>query len=275
MHIAQNDEHAAPQDGHDGHDGIEARLHVSGVATPILTRVTRQTARGMTVEQMLPFLQLRTQVWDDARQASHIESVSVVVYDGMPRLVLDLAYDDDDSAAVDGSVMAAAEPVRRAHAGVVRPRVRVDQTVPFEHERVAAPVRESKPTQREASQVFTTQGSSNPSTKALVAAELPPEIPGLKLSRMEEELLQPKDLVFHTKVAWQRAQPKLQHAQREAIRLGGIALQKARPMLLRAFAKLHALALRCTRAIGERMRARSAAAAAKAAASAPATTDAA
>jgi len=254
-------------------DGTEARLHVSGVATPILTRVTRQTARGMTVEQMLPFLQLRTQVWDDARQASHIESVSVVVYDGMPRLVLDLAY--DDVAVADDAGMQA-EPVRRAHAGVVRPRVRVDQTVPFDREPVVPVMREpSAAPRREASQVFTTQGPTAPLPKALVAAELPPEIPGLKLSRMEQELLQPKDFVFHTRVAWQRTQPKLQHAQREAIRLGGIALEKARPMLLRAFARLQALALRCKQAIGERMRARSAAAAAKAAAQAPATTDAA
>ena len=141
----------------------------------------------------------------------------------------------------------------------------------------ALPKRDSKPTQREPSQVFTTQGPAKPSTKALVAAELPPEIPGLKLSVMEQQLLQPKDFVFHTRVAWQRAQPKLQLAQREAIRLGGIAYQKARPLLLRAFAKMQALTLRCMQALAQRMRARSQAAAAKAAkvAPAPVTTDAA
>jgi hypothetical protein len=187
-------------------DGLKAtRLQVAGVQTPILTQVTRKSARGMTVEQALPFLQLRTQVWDDAQQSSRIESVSVVVYDGVPRLVLDLTYDDELETP-------AAEPeTRRAHAGVVRPRLRLDETRSYEREPSARttipyeqPVREPS---RESTQVFSTQPAAQPKPE-----QLPLDVAGLKLSVMEQELLQPKDFVYHVRTNWERAKPHLRRA---------------------------------------------------------------
>jgi hypothetical protein len=230
--------------------GVETRLHLSGVATPILTRVMRQSARGMTVEQALPFLQLRTQVWDDSRQGSRIESVSVVVYDGVPRLVLDLAFDDVAEAE---ALSAQPSPLRRAHAGVVRPRVRVDETVPFDTTQIA-PVPSSAVPRREATQAFPTEGAVRP---GIPAAELPAAVVGLKLSVMEQELLQPRDFVFHLKGAWQRAQPHVQRGQEEALRLAGVAYRWARPRAVRALVSGRAWSLRLAQKIAERARTRS------------------
>ena len=220
--------------------GEPARLQVAGVHTPILTHVTRKSARGMTVEQALPFLQLRTQVWDDAQQSSRIESVSVVVYDGVPRLVLDLAYDDQ---SVDAPAVSA-EPVRRAHSGVVRPRVRIDQTQSFERE--ATPrVSEPAPVSRESTRVFSTQSAAQAPAKAV---QLPLAVAGLKLSVMEQELLQPKDWVFHLKTSWEKAQPHLRRAGWQAQAWSFRAYRWSRPRALAALAASRALFARGLRA---------------------------
>lgn len=113
----------------------DAQLRVDGIEAPIHTRVTRRGRHGMTVEQPLPFLQLQTLVEDQAARRSRIESVSMVVYDGMPRLVLDLAYEADGADAGEGATTAAIEQAALLQAaagqddggtkrapGVMRPR---------------------------------------------------------------------------------------------------------------------------------------------------------
>jgi hypothetical protein len=223
-----------------GNEGERARLHLSGVETPIVTRITRQSARGMTVEQALPFLQLQTPVWGESQKPSRIESVSVVVLDGMPRLVLDLAFDEGlDAAPV--SEPDARVPARQAHAGVVRPRVqtkpqqqRVDETVPFDSQ---------PPARRDQTLAFKTE-ARKPGEKPLPAV-----VKDMKLSSTELELLQPKDWVFHVRAAWERGEPHLARATQTALRLSKQAARHAVPVAkrvlqacARAGAKLVALA---------------------------------
>lgn len=207
-------------------DGAPARLHFDGVDTPIVTRITRQSERGMTVEQALPFLRLQTQVWGEAQRPSRIESVSVVVYDGTPRLVLDLAFDEQELAAVSQPLAVSAQQApRQAHRGVVRPRqsasARIDETVPFDSPAPVAPKRE----RREDTQVFATQA----------ARPLSPEVATMALSSMERELLQPKDWVYHVRLSWLRARPHLEHAGRASLALAKQGARRALPLLRRAW----------------------------------------
>lgn len=129
---------ARPDDflGDEAFPGEDAHLMLEGIDTPIHTRITRRSARGMTVEQPLPFLQLRTLVRDQNQRRARIESVSMLVCDGLPRLVLDLAYEPDESptaepASPDEALQAAA-PSR-----MVRPRH--DDTCSFELPTLPAP----------------------------------------------------------------------------------------------------------------------------------------
>lgn len=269
--------------------GAEALLHVAGVDTPIHARVTRQSERGMTVEQALPFLQLHTQVWDASRPPSRIESVSVVVYDGTPRLVLDLAFDSEeeaaDSAAISGAVSSAMSSAhassnppplpRRAHAGVMRPRVRVDHTQPFDRNEAAlqmlsaAPGSEahasaashpeqaevSREPSREPTQLFLTQLTPEERLKETEAVQRAKAM-GLALNSMEEELLTPKDFVYHTKLAWLRAQPHLLRAREQGLLWSRTAYVKARPVLMRAARATAALLVATGRKLATQARAR-------------------
>ncbi len=191
------------------------RLHLSGVDTPIMTCVTQQSERGMTVEQVLPFLRLQTQVWDQEARSSRIESVRVVVQDGMPRLVLDLAFDDDAQAAQpqaaqpQAASVAPATALVKAHRGVVRPRARIDETVPFDVHRAAAP-RAPKP------------------------VPIPAEVAGLSLSAMEQELVKPRDLVYRARCAWERAEPKLRSAWAHTRRISIIVARRSAPVIAKA-----------------------------------------
>jgi hypothetical protein len=85
----------------------EARLRIQldGVQTPVSARVLHRDGGGVTVEQELPFLRLLTGIVDDGGRRGHIQSVDLVVEDGIPRLLLDLAYDGahDDGAHDDGA----------------------------------------------------------------------------------------------------------------------------------------------------------------------------
>lgn len=215
--------------------GAATRLHLEGLQAPIMTRVMRQSERGMTVEQVLPFLELQTQVWDDAQRSSRIESVSVVVYDGMPRLVLDLAFDADpaeDSSATSST---------RVHAGVVRPRVsanssapraRVDQTTPFE---LAAPAAQSgseatEPA-REATLMFKTL--STPPERPIPAA-----VAGLALSVMEQRLLEPRDLPYRARQAWAKAAPHVARATDLSMKATRSSWQVAQPIAKKVWGRL-------------------------------------
>ncbi len=210
---------------HNPEDIQPTRLHLSGVETPIFTQITAQTERGMTVEQALPFLKLQTSVWGDAQRPSRIESVRLVVTDGMPRLLLDLAYDDQDEVAARASVEQGVQ--RSAHAGVVRPRstppplrTRMDETLPFEQ-----PSFQLRQAGREPTQTFVVEAA---------ARALSPEVKDLALSSMERELLQPKDWVFHVRRAWLRSKPHLARVADASWQLTKELARRAGPVLARA-----------------------------------------
>lgn len=73
-----------------------ARLHIDGVRSPVLTRVARRRETGMTCVQELPFLRLESAVTDDQGRRARIARVALSVEKDMPKLVIELAYDDHD-----------------------------------------------------------------------------------------------------------------------------------------------------------------------------------
>jgi hypothetical protein len=75
---------------------LRARLHIDGVRTPVLTRVARRRETGMTCVQELPFLRLESAVTDDQGRRARIARVALSVEKDMPKLVIELAYDDHD-----------------------------------------------------------------------------------------------------------------------------------------------------------------------------------
>jgi hypothetical protein len=75
-----------------------ARLRIEGVRAPIVTNVERRAEGGLVVVQDLPFLRLNASVSDEDDRAARIAWVSVDVDGGVPRLVLELAYEDPDPA---------------------------------------------------------------------------------------------------------------------------------------------------------------------------------
>jgi hypothetical protein len=232
---------------HDSDAGAETRLQLDGLGTPIVTRVTRHGPRGMTVEQTLPFLRLQTVVVDEADQRSRIASVSMVVYDGIPRLVLDLAYDEARSAPVSALV-------RQAHRGVVRPR-RGDDTAAFEREAVEQPVagldddaaldevlaQSDEPVGRESTLLFHTHPPL-----AAEPAHTPVDL------TLEQELLQSRQLSYRLQQHWRVIEPIVARAGAAALRLLARGRRWLHPHLLRALGlcarALRALRLRLLRA---------------------------
>lgn len=73
-----------------------ARLHIDGVRTPVLARVARRRETGMTCVQELPFLRLESAVTDDLGRRARIARVALSVEKDVPKLVIELAYDDHD-----------------------------------------------------------------------------------------------------------------------------------------------------------------------------------
>jgi len=76
--------------------GERTRLHIEGVRTPVLARVARRRETGMTCVQELPFLRLESAVADDHGRRARISRVALSVEKDVPKLVIELAYDDDD-----------------------------------------------------------------------------------------------------------------------------------------------------------------------------------
>ncbi|MDD9933533.1 MAG: hypothetical protein OXT09_08020 [Myxococcales bacterium] len=187
----------------------KTRLTLEGVDTPIVTQVRELREGGMTVEQSLPFLRLQTGVLDADDNRSRIESVSLVVADGVPRLVLDLAY--DGAPYTDAVPAAEASLDADAHmplAGVARTR-RPDETLEYEIEspppeetpaRAAEPATDEAP--REPTQVF--------KTHAPEAGEPSREEPS-SLS-MEEQLILSAKPSYRLAQRWARIEPHLRRA---------------------------------------------------------------
>jgi hypothetical protein len=118
-----------------GHE--RTRLHIAGVRQPVLTRVARRRETGMTCVQELPFLRLESEVVDDRGRRARIARVALSVERDVPKLVIELAYDDhddhDDDAGPPGAPFGAiVEPARPAR--------RVDETIGYDERFRADPI---------------------------------------------------------------------------------------------------------------------------------------
>lgn len=69
------------------------RLAISGVASRVALRVASRRDQNVTVEQRLPFLAIGTEVADEDGRTGRIARVAVALEGGVPKLVLELAYD--------------------------------------------------------------------------------------------------------------------------------------------------------------------------------------
>lgn len=119
--------------------GDRARLHIEGVRSPILAKVSRRRVDGMTCVQELPFLRLESPVHDDHGRKARIARVSVAVEKNVPKLVIELQYDDDDhDDPSPPGVHARPFGAPASRVPVPRPRRRIDDTIGYdEHLAVA------------------------------------------------------------------------------------------------------------------------------------------
>lgn len=101
------------------------RLAISGVRPRVALRVASRRDHRVTLEQKLPFLAIGTEVSDENGQTGRIERVGVALEGGVPKLVLELAYD--------------VLPIRASSPPAAR--VRRDQTISYERPTVPEPLR--------------------------------------------------------------------------------------------------------------------------------------
>lgn len=115
------------------------RLAISGVRSRVALRVSRRQDQRVTVEQKLPFLAIGTQIADERGQTGRIERVGVSFEGGVPKLVLELAYDVLPVLA-SSTVAVGAHPSTPPSA-----RVRRDETVSYERPTVPEPLGPARP----------------------------------------------------------------------------------------------------------------------------------
>jgi hypothetical protein len=93
--------------------GERTRLYLVDVENPIVTKVAERHEGGMTCVQELPFLRIESLVEDDRGRKARIARVSVAVEKNVPKLVIELAYDDeddDDDSTPPGVAFGSIEP---------------------------------------------------------------------------------------------------------------------------------------------------------------------
>ena len=215
--------------------GEDAHLKLEGIDTPIHTLVTRRSERGMTVEQPLPFLQLRTMVQDQTQRPARIESVSMLVCDGMPRLILDLAYEPQEAP------QAAAEPARETPARMMRQRP--EETQSFETPTQTAlsfdeSLEDAEPPAAAAGRESTLVFDTVPPPAGEPRLDGDPSIDDI-VEEMQADRLGPR-----LARGWARVEPHLRHA---AVLVGAFVVGSARrayPHLRRAAAAIREAAAR-------------------------------
>jgi hypothetical protein len=190
----------------------EQRLHFEDLGgAQLRTRVTRVSEHGLTVEQALPFLRLNGRVHDEAMRVAHIQSVSMVVYDGMPRLVLDLAYEqappaDSSTATSPGAVSVPPAALqgwpRAAHPGIARARRR-DETMSYE----TTPVAPAAPAPTDlAAFALTVPGETPREDRTRLFRTLPPS-----QMTLEEQMVRSGQFGFRLHRQWEQVwQPALE-----------------------------------------------------------------
>jgi hypothetical protein len=92
------------------------RLAISGVSSRVALHVAERRDTSATLEQKLPFLAIGTEVADETGRTGRISRVAVALEGGVPKIVLELAYD--------------AQPLRASTPPGAR--VRRDETVSYE-----------------------------------------------------------------------------------------------------------------------------------------------
>ncbi len=75
-------------------DRPSARLYLDAIGAHVVARVSERSATHLTVSRELPFLKLDSVVHDDSGRRARVSGVSVVMEKGVPRLVLELAYEE-------------------------------------------------------------------------------------------------------------------------------------------------------------------------------------
>ena len=74
--------------------GDRARLRIEGVEAAIVTRVARRRSDALVVVQELPFLRMNARTLDEDGRAARISRVAIDCDGEIPKLVLELAYED-------------------------------------------------------------------------------------------------------------------------------------------------------------------------------------
>jgi hypothetical protein len=163
--------------------GSSARLYLDEIGAPVVARVTHRAPDRLTVRRALPFLKLHSSVHDEGGRRAQVASVSVVIEDGMPELVLELAYERESAAeaAPEPTPLAAAvctatsadeaaptsaslsAPVAAVSEPAPTRPSRRDETVPYVFDRAAREPQERAPrlaSKREATLQFVTVRAS-------------------------------------------------------------------------------------------------------------------
>jgi hypothetical protein len=106
------------------------RLFVDGVRAAITADVAQREHDCMIVTQALPFLRLDTSVVEDDGTRARITWVGIDMDGDVPRLVLELAHEDEPTLAAP--VTASAGVPARFTPGVSTRPPRTDSTVPYD-----------------------------------------------------------------------------------------------------------------------------------------------
>jgi hypothetical protein len=122
------------------------RLAISGVSSRVALRVTERHGSRETLEQKLPFLTIGTEVADEQGRTGRIARVNVALEGGVPKLVLELAYD--------------AVPLRASTPPGARKRR--DETISYERPTVPEPIRPLRIEAADRSQPTLTAGPKQP-----------------------------------------------------------------------------------------------------------------
>ncbi|MAQ16810.1 MAG: hypothetical protein CMN30_18710 [Sandaracinus sp.] len=116
MTTSNQEPHAAPLP-----HSARSRFFLEGVRNPVLARVERSDAEGMTLRQELPFLSLHRHVRDEAGREAELASVGVALENGTPSLILELRYPGGSDATMPFTLPLDAPRAER----------RRDETIPF------------------------------------------------------------------------------------------------------------------------------------------------
>lgn len=73
------------------------RLTIDGVPTRVSLHVARRREHGATLEQHLPFLAIGTEITDEQGRAGRIARVGIALDRGVPKIVLELDYHEEQS----------------------------------------------------------------------------------------------------------------------------------------------------------------------------------